>query len=275
MRIRFSLFLAVALATAFPAFGSTVTPARVVHHRRGHFRHPAVSRRARMKTAALETGSAERHTRIAPVARVRFVPPLRGSLASLVRQNERDTAEGLERIANDAELDQLESVGDLQILPVSASLRVNPDLPENRRYCRPWTARFLADLSRAHYARFHRPLQVNSAVRTVAFQRALMTINGNAAPAEGDIASPHLTGAAVDIGKRGLSFQEIAWMRGWLLPLQTAGKIDVEEEFYQSCFHITVYRGYTPPVEPRFVTTRMVARRRHAPGATMLAARIR
>jgi hypothetical protein len=26
--------------------------------------------------------------------------------------------------------------------------------------------------------------------------------------------------------------------------LQTAGKIDVEEEFEQACFHITVYKNY-------------------------------
>ena len=36
-------------------------------------------------------------------------------------------------------------------------------------------------------------------------------------------------------------------MRSWLLPLQTAGKIDVEEEFQQACFHITVYKSYVPP----------------------------
>jgi hypothetical protein len=41
--------------------------------------------------------------------------------------------------------------------------------------------------------------------------------------------------------------QEIGWMRSWLLPLQTAGKIDVEEEFQQACFHITVYKSYVPP----------------------------
>ncbi len=76
-------------------------------------------------------------------------------------------------------------------------------------------------------------------------------MNGNAAPAEGDIASPHLTGAAIDIGKKGLSLSEISWLRAWLLPLQTAGKIDVEEEFYQACFHITVYRSYAPPPPPR------------------------
>jgi hypothetical protein len=36
-------------------------------------------------------------------------------------------------------------------------------------------------------------------------------------------------------------------MRSWLLPLQQAGKIDVEEEFQQACFHITVYKSYLPP----------------------------
>jgi hypothetical protein len=175
-----------------------------------------------------------------------------------MRQNERDEAEGLVRIEDDAQLDQMEASREIVPLPASYTLRVNPDLPLNRRYCRPWTANFLSDLARSHYARFHRAFQVNSAVRTVEFQRALLQINGNAAPADGDIASPHLTGAAVDIGKKGMSFSELAWMRAWLLPLQTAGKIDVEEEFYQSCFHITVYRSYAPLPPPR-----TIARRRH------------
>jgi hypothetical protein len=39
----------------------------------------------------------------------------------------------------------------------------------------------------------------------------------------------------------------MGWMRTWLLPLQKAGKIDVEEEFQQACFHITVYQSYVPP----------------------------
>jgi hypothetical protein len=69
---------------------------------------------------------------------------------------------------------------------------------------------------------------------------------GNAAAAEGDVVSPHLTGATIDIAKGGLGRQEIGWMRAWLLPLQLAGKIDVEEEFRQACFHITVYKSYEP-----------------------------
>jgi hypothetical protein len=102
-------------------------------------------------------------------------------------------------------------------------------------------------MARAHYARFHTPLQVNSAVRTVEFQQRLLRTNGNAAPAGGETASPHLTGQAVDIAKHGLSLTEIAWMRGYLLPLVQQGKIDVEEEFQQACFHISVYKKYLPP----------------------------
>jgi len=176
--------------------------------------------------------------------------PLAGTHESLVRQNERTEADGLTRIEDDAELNQLRREKALVAVPVSASLRINTGLPVNRRYCRPWTAEFLTDLARAHAARFHRSLQVNSAVRTVAYQRRLIETNGNAAPAEGDIASPHLSGATIDIAKKGLSADEIAWMRGYLLPLQMAGKLDVEEEFYQSCFHITVYKSYVPPAAP-------------------------
>jgi len=49
----------------------------------------------------------------------------------------------------------------------------------------------------------------------------------------------------VDIAKKGLGRSEIAWLRDWLLPLEAAGKIDVEEEFKQSCFHISVYKTYS------------------------------
>jgi hypothetical protein len=97
-----------------------------------------------------------------------------------------------------------------------------------------------------HAETFHTPLEVSSAVRTVVYQAHLRRINGNAAPAQGDIVSPHLTGATIDIAKDGLSRQEIEWMRQWLLPLEAAGKIDVEEEFQQACFHITVYKTYVP-----------------------------
>jgi hypothetical protein len=173
-------------------------------------------------------------------------PPLKGSLASLERQNVKLEAEGLERIEDESDLSNRIAHKLLIPVPVSDALTINPDLPAHHRYCRPWTARFLADLARMHAETFHKPLEVSSAVRTVVYQAHLRQINGNAAPAEGDIVSPHLTGATIDIAKDGLSRQEIGWMRQWLLPLEAAGKIDVEEEFQQACFHITVYKTYMP-----------------------------
>ena len=176
--------------------------------------------------------------------RGRMPAPLRGSLASLQRQNDRVDAEGLERIEDEADLAARIASKLLVPLPASIALTVNPELEENHRYCRPWTAKFLADLARAHETAFHSPLEVSSAVRTVEYQKRLMEINGNAAPAEGDMVSPHLTGATIDIAKSGLSRSEISWMRLRLAGLQAAGKIDVEEEFKQACFHITVYKSY-------------------------------
>lgn len=172
------------------------------------------------------------------------LPPMRGTRESLIRQNQRAEQEGLARIQDDADITALLHHGLLVALPTGNGLHADPRLPENRRYCRPFTAHFLADLSRAYYARFHTGLQVNSAVRTVEYQRHLLRINGNAAPADGDIASPHLTGATIDIAKKGLSPLQVEWMRSYLSPLERAGKVDVEEEFYQSCFHISVYQSY-------------------------------
>src|SRR3984885_1542333 len=177
-------------------------------------------------------------------------PPLKGSREILLHQNQVADRDGLQRIQNDDNLLEMRNQKLLVALPSSYALEVDERLPENRRYCRPWAAQFLATMARAHYAHFHTALQINSAVRTVEFQQHLMHINGNAAPAEGDTASPHLTGQAIDIAKHGLSLTEIAWLRGYLLPLVQEGKVDVEEEFQQSCFHISVYKRYLPPAAP-------------------------
>lgn len=177
----------------------------------------------------------------------RYMPAaLRGSHEVLVHQNIIADVEGLSRIQNDAQLRAMVQSGDLVALPASSALVIDPRLPINRRYSRPWTAKFLRDLSRAHERVFGHPLQLTSAVRTIHFQEHLAHYNGNAAPAYGDTASPHLTGQAIDLGKKGMSLHEVAWMRAVLGQLQAAGKLDVEEEFEQACFHISVYKTYAP-----------------------------
>ena len=197
--------------------------------------------------------------------------PLKGSREILLRQNQVADRDGLDRIRDDDDLLDMREKNLLVAIPNSGSLQVDERLPGNRRYCRPWTAQFLATMARAHYARFHTPLQVNSAVRTVEFQQRLLHTNGNAAPAEGETASPHLTGQAVDVAKHGLSLTEIAWMRGYLLPLVQQGKVDVEEEFQQSCFHISVYKKYLPSTA---APNRSIAAT-HSNGTAALAAAIR
>jgi hypothetical protein len=185
-------------------------------------------------------------------------PPLYGSHENLLHQNEMANHDGLDRIRDDADLLDLRRQQKLVPLPENDALRVDASLPENRRFSRPWTATFLSVLARDYYATFHQPLQVDSAVRTVAVQQRLTHSNGNAAPSTGDTASPHLTGQAVDIAKHGLSITQIAWMRTYLQPLIGEGKIDVEEEFQQACFHISVYRNYVPSTATPFTlaTTR-------------------
>jgi hypothetical protein len=187
-------------------------------------------------------------------------PPMRGTREILVHQNLIADEEGLSRIQDDDDLRRMRTDRMLVDFPTSESLHVNPELAGDRRCARPWAVRFAADMARAYYSRFHQPLQINSAVRTVDYQIRLRRVNGNAAGIGGETGSPHLTGEAIDFGKRDMSQAEIAWMRTYLRPLMQVGKVDVEEEFQQACFHISVYRSYAPDIS----SPRRVARREDA-----------
>src|SRR5579875_1602836 len=134
MRVCFTFGFAAALAASLPAFGSAVP--------RSNFHHLHHLRRHSMVRHHLATQTGELHVQIPQLERIHIVPPLRGSYASLVRQNQKSEAEGLARIEDDAQLTGLESSRDLVPLPASAALHVNLGLPGDRRYCRPWTARF-------------------------------------------------------------------------------------------------------------------------------------
>ena len=198
-----------------------------------------------------------------------MLPALKGSHENLIRQNLMADQDGLTRVQDDADLERMRLSGQLVPIPAAAGIQIDSRLPLNRRFCRPWTAQFLSIVAAAHYAYFRTPLQVNSAVRTIEFQHRLQRINGNAAPAEGETASPHLTGQAVDLAKKGLSPAEIAWMRAYLMPLIQEGKLDVEEEFQQACFHVSVYRRFAPSAVPRSVVQDRVSTGVGLAGANM------
>ena len=193
-----------------------------------------------------------RHHR-ARFRRLRFygppvAPELRGSRDSLVKQNEEIDRAGLMRIENDEQLQQLEDRGVLIPIVENQYVMVSPSLKQNRRFARPWAAQFVDDLGREFYDQFHRPIEVNSAVRTAEQQRHLMRVNGNAAPAEGEIASSHLAGTTIDIAKRGLTRKQHKWIENYLAKMKEEDVIEPEEERRQACFHVMVSQRYPYPV---------------------------
>ena len=185
--------------------------------------------------------ASKRRTRL---RRVLWNPVFRPSRESLLRQNEEIDRLELPRIQNDAELEQLIASQELVPIVASQTLRFDPRLDPDRRYCRPWTRDFLEDLSDAYYKQFHSPIQVNSAVRTVQVQKKLRRHNRNAAPEKGETASSHLAGITVDIQRRGMTKQQVAWVEQYMLPLKDQGLVEPEEERHQWVFHVAVSGRY-------------------------------
>lgn len=177
--------------------------------------------------------------------RILWNPLFRPSHDSLLRQNEEIDRLDLPRIQDDQELQELVASDELVPIVPGQTLRIDPRLDPDRRYCRPWTRDFLADVSSDYYKEFHDQIQVNSAVRTVLVQKKLRRHNRNAAPETGETASSHLAGITVDIQRRGMSRQQIKWMEQYMVPLKDLGLVEPEEERHQWVFHVMVSERYT------------------------------
>ena len=175
--------------------------------------------------------------------RVIWNPVLRGSYESMLRQNEEINRLELPRIVDEVELAELEARRDL--VPIEETESVHVAIREaSHRYCRPWTQTFLQDLGESYFKQFGQPIQVNSAVRTIEYQRKLRRHNRNAAPEEGEIASSHLAGLTVDINKRGLTRKQHKFLEDYLFQLREEGMIEPAEERRQPVFHVMVSERY-------------------------------
>ena len=231
---------------------------------RHHYRHRVVHRTSRTskgKTAysnasssrtSLGQRSGRRHRRY---RRVYWNPVFRPSHDSLLKQNAEIDRLELPRIQDDTELEQLKLEGKLVPIIPGQTLRIDPRLDPDRRYCRPWTRDFVEDLAASYYAKFGQQIQVNSAVRTVLVQKKLRRHNRNAAPAEGEIASSHLAGVTLDLQRRGMSKGQIKWVENYLVPLKAAGLVEPEEERRQWVFHIMVSDRYNEWRDDRELAT--------------------
>jgi hypothetical protein len=170
---------------------------------------------------------------------------LRATSKSQILQNRYADREDLSRMTDAAMIQRFDRGGYLVDVPPKSPYYDLANIPERFRYLRPWSKLFLDRLSRQYYARFGKELRVTSLVRTVKLQARLTRTNGNAADAHGRRRSSHLTGATLDISKRGMTLAERNWMRRVLHSLKKQSCLYAVEEFSQPAFHIMVYRSYT------------------------------
>jgi hypothetical protein len=163
--------------------------------------------------------------------------PISPSHASLVRQNLCVDQMGLTRIQDEAEMQRMVEAGTLIALPNDDAVTIAPSLPANRRYALSMTVDFLLTLSEAYRVKFGKRLTVDSAVRPRSVQERLRRTNRSAAPADGETASSHETGATIDLSKK-LTGAQLKWLRNVLCMYQVTNVVVVEEE--RRCFHIEV-----------------------------------
>ena len=176
---------------------------------------------------------------------------LKATSTSQLIQNKQAEVDNLSRMETEVMTERWARLKLIEPVPVSTRSYYLHAVPASQRYLRPWTKLFLTRLSAQFRARFGKPLRITSLLRTASYQHALRGRNRNAAPASGPRASSHLTGASLDISKKGLRGAEIAWLRRVLLSLKNQGYLYAIEEFRQPNFHIMVYRNYDDYVEQR------------------------
>ncbi|MGB7555104.1 MAG: DUF5715 family protein [Candidatus Korobacteraceae bacterium] len=211
-----------------------VSPAAAVTHAKVHKSHRSAS-----LTPNLRYWHISKYSRMFP-----------GSHDLLVQQNEELNRLQLPRIYDEGELVRYEVSQVLVPVNETEALKIAADLPESRRYCRPWTRDFLQDFSQAFYNQFHSPLQVNSLVRTVEQQQRLRRYNRYAAPEWGDTASTHLTGVTFDLSRRGLTGAQYGWILAYMLPLKESGMVDPIEES-QPVLHVVVFEKYSERLDQK------------------------
>lgn len=173
-----------------------------------------------------------------------FRSPLIAKPYSQRIQNERANIYNLSRMQNTAMIQRFHRAGLLDSVPYSTHSYYLYDIAPPYRYLRPWSKLFLDRLSQEYYARFGQRLRVTSLIRTVQSQIRLSHFDPDAAAATGPNRSAHLTGAAMDISKRFMSYKEILWMRHVLYQLKQEGVIYAIEEFVEPDFHVMVYPTY-------------------------------
>ena len=174
-----------------------------------------------------------------------FSQSLLGSKESLRKQNDVANRLSLPR-ATEKSLEKLKEDGSL--VPIPLSVVVDERVREDLRFVRPEVSKYLEAMGVDFINTFGRQLKVNSAVRTLEYHKNLLRVNTNAAAISGDRATTHTTGATVDIGKKGMSNEELEWLRKRLLFLESRDYVEATEEWTQLVFHVMVFPWFEESV---------------------------
>jgi hypothetical protein len=174
-----------------------------------------------------------------------FTPPsLRASAGHLRLENRAARRDDLSRMRDVRTVARFRLARLLVPVPEQTDTYYVAGVAPALRVARPWTKRFITDLAEAYRRRSGTRLRITSLTRTIGHQGLLRLTNVNAAPARGRVRSTHLTGASVDISKRGLSDSDTAWLRAVLDGLHRRRLVHAVEEFRQPHFHVMVRRSY-------------------------------
>lgn len=174
-------------------------------------------------------------------------PILKGSFESQQRQYAVALHYDMIHIVDDAHLEEMVSSGQLVKIPDTVGIKTDERLPENLRYVLPHVADYLIILGRDFYNKFGTEIQINSAVRTIAYQIGLRGRNRNAAPVVGERRTSHTTGATIDIAKLPLTKEQLTWIRNHLVAKEINFMMEATEEHRQAVFHVMIFPEAVAP----------------------------
>ena len=189
---------------------------------------------------------------------------LRANSDSQMIQNEQADRDKLSRLEDQEMLQRFARLRLLVSVPANARGYYLHGVPARLHYLRPWSKLFLDRLSNQFRARFGKRLRITSLIRTAEYQKSLGRRNSNAASAFGEKRSTHLTGASLDVSKKGVTRAQRQWLRRVLTSLKRRGYLFAVEEFQQPNFHIMVYRNY--PEYVKQIVTRQKSRKKKSSG---------
>lgn len=129
-------------------------------------------------------------------------------------------------------------------------IKYNLDVPKDRKNMRmrllrminPKSRPLFEQITKEYYNKFNVPLRITSVMRSMDYQRALNSGNGNSYRVRPGTVPPHTTGCTFDIGRNNLPTDAQNFLIEILSSLEKQGKVDtLIEGNVNACLHTMIY----------------------------------